>query len=204
MRGFLDWKMIATIIITLGMLLFVLGNHPVVQGFFFSLKEKISVPKDTVSRNVSFSILLDKRLEISFDAKGSDMTIEPSSLSGIVAGTNFSTDKRIVIKNFVGNAAVNKSISLKGTFDSLQVEGFLFVNSKIDASGVAAITIGGLALDKLQLEGSGKIFVDGMETKLENQKVVLESPKGGFVIGNETEIQGLAKRIFIGERFVIG
>lgn len=204
MRGFLGWKIILTVLITFGVLLAALGSQPGVKDFFAAVTDKLSFPAQESSRNVSFSLSIDKPAEISFQSNRElNITIE-GQFFGSISEANFST-KKLVIRNFIGSGSINDTVYIKGRFEGLQAEGFHFINKNLEARGsLSTATIENLALDKLQLQGSGKLAAEGAETTLENQKIMIEKPLGRFVLGNGTRIEGLAKKILIGDRFVIG
>lgn len=207
MGNLFNWKIFVTAFVVLGVLFLVTGSDPSVSGFFSSVGKRFSLKADekAISRNVSFSLAVEPAAAAHFAAGNVGIGIEPKNFSGSVSGNRFSTDKRMAIRNFTGSVSLNRTLWINGSFDSMQIGEFLFVGGSIDAKGEhEAFSVEGLSLDRMELGGSGRIVVEGQETLFENSTVVLENPLGTFSFGSLTEVKGVAKRITIGGKTVIG
>lgn len=184
------------------MLLFVLGQNPSVGGFFAKVWRMEFAPEDS-ERRVSFRLALDEA-DFSAAAKNVNITIESQEFSGRAGDSTFSAQKAVVSR-FEGTIAVNKTLAIKGSFGSARVDGVLFVGKDIDAAGsFSSAVMDNLQTDRLQLKGPGRISVEGAELIFGNETVVLEKPAGKFTLGSTAAIEGRAKRIAIGDKFVIG
>lgn len=198
MRGLLNWKISATVLITFGLLLFILGQQPSVGSFFTKLGEKVPFKWGEENRNVSFYLSLDKKIGLSVSAKRVNITLESQGFEGAISDTSFRAT-RLVITDFSGKFVLNDSIVIDGNFQNSQIDGVNFVNKKIQGNGsFSSLIIDGLEIEKLELQSSGRITVGKTETKFENEDVIIEKPAVKVIINNTTEIEGVAKKIIVG------
>ncbi len=169
MLGILNWKISATILITFGLLLFILGQQPSVGTFFTKLGEKIPFKWGEESRNVSFRLSTDSGIdsEIDFSTRLNKANITVTHLmfksagfSGTIGDTSFES-VNLEISNFTGTVIVNstytpdpsgcdpapppgppgypcdpavlinKTLEIKGSFDTAQADGVTFHNKNI-------------------------------------------------------------------------
>lgn len=241
MRGLLNWKISATVLITFGLLLFILGQQPSVGSFFIKLGEKVPFKWGEESRNVSFHLsyrtdILQSGIDFSTHLNKANITLTyltpfSGGFSGTIGDTSFKSAS-LEIRNFTGTVIslhdivlvggcdsppdrqqcdpvinINKTIEIKGSFDSAQADGVTFHSKNIyGKDSYSSIFIEGFEAEKLEIWGSGTISVGNTETKFVRQKIIFEKPLGTLMLGNLTAdsmivntIEGLAKKIFIGD-----
>ena len=225
MRGLLNWKISATVLITFGMLLFILGQQPSVGSFFTKLGEKVPFKWGEESRNVSFHLSTDSGIDFSTRLNKANITVthlifKSGGFSGTIGDTSFKSAS-LEISNFTGTAAlnrtytldasgcgsgppypcdpavlINKTFEIKGSFDRAHADGVTFHNKNIyGKDSYSSIVIEGFETDKLEIEGSGTISVGNTETKFVRQKIILEKPLGTLMLGNSTAEEPLVNII---------
>lgn len=202
-----NWKIVATIFITLGILVVFLSSSPQLGNFFGSIKEKISnlLPEQSVDRNVSFT--LDTGLvDIGSEVKDVNIEFRTDNFSARVKDIDVNSHGLVRILGFSGSLSVTKQLSLDGSFRKVELEGTTFMLPQ--GSIKTEPTFETLAIDNLALKElivtKGKITVNNVETDSDSEIRIL-SPLGRFtfddrlrVVGKANKISVPAAKIFIG------
>ena len=200
----IDWKIIATVLVTLLALLAALGNHPAVRGFFGSVAEKIALPApDIVNRSVPFDITLDERDGLAFEAKRNvNITVNASEILSVTSDANLTImNKELRVVGYRGLVLVNgSSIEINGTFERFETSDLtFFVRGSVYSRGTfRSARIDDVSLPSYSTNSSGTAVIDGSEIKFPGE-MSIESPLADFAFNGGLEITGKAKKVTIGK-----
>lgn len=204
----LDWKIIATVLVTLIALLVALGNHPAVKGFFAAVTERLPAiaTEDNINRSVSFSAILDSKDPLLLDAKRNiNITMNAVDISSSTGGANLTLkNKELRIIGYKGLVLVNGSnIEINGTFERFETSDLMFfVSDVIYSKGTfSSARIDDVVLKEYITASGGVAAVDGSEIKF-FAGLRIENPLADFLFGEKLVITGRAKKIVIGSIIV--
>jgi len=203
-----NWKIVATIFITLGILVVFLATSPQLGNFFDSLKERIPnlLPEEQIDRNISFSLNASVT-NLAGEAKSVNIELRTDNFSAQLKDVIANSRGRIRILGFSGSfSAENGSLVLDGSFKKVELEETTLTlpqGSLKSSSVFESLVIDNLAMKELVVP-NGKLIVNSVETYSSNE-IRIFSPLGRFeleyglrVIGRANKISIPEAKIFIG------
>ena len=152
----LNWKVVVTAIILLGIIAFFISTQNPVQEFFKFVQEKIdSIFGHTVAeeRNISFSLTAEYG-NISFE-DDVNITINPIIFSADINKMNIETSDTVIME-FSGSGRISgMNLSLDGITNNIKISNSSMVFNRASLKSEAAfteLTIGKLELKELKLK----------------------------------------------------
>jgi len=201
------WKLLATVLIVLVLLAFLLSSNPQVTEFFSSiyggLTDVVSSFEIEENRTVNFTLILSGYENISYDSsKTMNITLNAAKFQLTVEDANLNgTANDIFIINYRGKVEINdtmNNITLDGRFESLLVPGIAsFSNTNI----VADIQFTTMKIDnfrprKLVANTTGTLTLGAAENTFTGI-IEADSILGTFTFDDGLTIVGHAKKISI-------
>jgi len=197
-----NWKIVATIFITLGILVAFLSTSPQLGNFFDALREKLYsiVPEQKVERNISFSLAADAT-NISAQARDINIRLETNNFTAQLKDVSVSSKGRIRILGFFGLLSINsRNLALDGSFKKVELEDTTLTlpqGTIKSQSAFASLAIDNLAMKELVVP-KGKLTVNNVETDSANE-IRIFSPLGRFEVDSKLQVTGKANKISIPE-----
>jgi hypothetical protein len=196
------WKILATIMITLIILVVLLSSNPQIAGFFSKIFGGFSgVIETEETRNVQFSLFLDMYDKIAYDSsRPVNISINAKRFETKIANVDVNaTGKYIAITNYRGKIEIDKgNITLDGKFEALLLPG-----TASFPSGAIAVTsefntakLDNFGPKELMMNTTGLLVVGSSENKF-NGTIKIDSVLGTFNFGDNLTISGKAKKISI-------
>ncbi len=203
-----NWKIAATIFVTLGILVVVLASSPQMGGFIDTLRGKVSdiVPEQNIARNISFSLISDEA-NVTGSAKDVNIEIRTDRFSAQLRDINLSSRGTIRILGFSGFLSADKKMAIDGTFKKLELEGTTLSPSQGSVKSEASydkLVIDGLAVKEIVVH-RGKLTINNATTDSQSE-IILSHPMGRFefdddrlvIDGNANKISIPDAKIFVG------
>lgn len=203
-----EWKIVLTVIVTLGIIFAYLGSNPVVSGFFDSVGSKVSsLTGFSTQGNVEFSLAADKYGVIGFIAGNSNFTIVGETSAALKTG-NLRTNKTLAVYGFHGTGSVNGNIlMLDGKIAKVELpEIAVAVQETIKSNSTfTSLSAAGLKLGDLKIiNTTGTLVVRGATTHFSGD-IDIVSPVGDFYFANSTlSASGKAAKISLSNGINIG
>ncbi len=199
----MDWKIIATMLITLAIIIAVLSTQTDLAGFLDSIIGGLSAfSGGEASRNVSIDIITDYG-NFSSKIRGSDITATGDNFSMETDSATYRIPASVDIINFTGAASVSgKTLVLDGTFQAIKI-GSVEVSVKSGKMTKSAITFVNLTVYNLSVvklnskSASGSFASTGLEIKITSKGIDVVEPLGKFEFSDKLHITGTANRISI-------
>jgi len=202
-----ELKVVATVVITLLLLVAVLGSNETVSNFFGSVSERFSF---TSPGGVSFSLDADNYSDMTFTGKKMvNVTVDGDTYASLNTG-NLQTNKTLSVYGFRGTGSVHGTVLvLDGRISKVGLpEITVGVQETIKASsnftGFSAVN---LELTDLVVHGTGLLTVGNTTTQFSGE-IQITAPTGNFEInrnGRVFYVAGRASKITIpGSGIVIG
>lgn len=198
-------KVVATVFITLAILVAILSTSPQLGTFFQSAQGKISdilSPPESIERNVSFSLKLQGYENITAAAKNVNILLNTKKFTANIKDGTLDTKGSVNILGYNGLVSVSKNdIVLDGDFKKIELENasLTFAQGPIkSSSSFENLTIDNLTLKELKSGSGGTVVVNGAETRF-SAGVQISSPNGRFSFDGGLQAAGKAARISIPE-----
>ncbi len=195
-------KIIATVLITLGILVVFLSSSPQLGSFFNMLKEKVYniVPEQAAERNISFSLTADAN-NITTQAKDAAIELRTGNFTAQLKDTMIASRGRIRILGFAGTLSVDsRNLIIDGSFRKIETEDTMIAPPQgtiKSMSSFESLVIDNLAMKELSVP-KGKITVNGVETD-SNSEIRISLLVGRFEFDTELHVSGKANKISIPE-----
>ena len=195
-----EWKIIVTVIATLGIVLAYVGSNPAVSGFFDTVGERVDFLNDNTPRNVEFSLVVDKYSDFDFSAKEPvDFMVTGYTEASLKTG-NLKTNKTLGIYGFRGTGSIEGNVlKLDGKMAKVELpEITVSVQETVKSTSTfTGLTVKSLAVKEIKLQGvSGTLSSRGTTTQFKGDITVV-SPMGDFDFGDAFSITGNATVISI-------
>lgn len=197
-----NWKIVATIFITLGILVIFLASSPQLGNFFESLKGKISdlTPEQQVDRNISF-LLDSETANITTPAKDVIIELTTDNFTAQLKDVNVNFRGKARILGFSGALAVNnKRLSLDGSFKKVELEttSLTFPQGSLKSTlQFENLSVDNLALRELVVPKS-RLTINSVATDSDSE-IRISSPLGRFEFTSGLKATGKANKISIPE-----
>ncbi len=195
----LDWKIVVTVLATLGIILGYVGTNPVVSGFFDTVGEKFSFfSADNAPRNVEFTLTADKYSDFEFTAKTPvDFVVTGYTEASLKTG-NLKTNKTLGIYGFRGTGAVRGNVlTLDGKMAKVELPEITVSvqETVVSTSTFTAMSAKNLSLKQLSIQNtSGTLLVRGTSTDFTGD-IDIGSPSGDFALEETFTLSGKAAGI---------
>ena len=112
-----EWKIIITVLVTLGLILTYVGSNPTVSGFFDSVSGRFGSIMGESQRNVEFTLNVDRYGDFDFSAKEPVDFLVTGYTEATLKTGNLKTNKTLGIYGFVGSGSVKgNGLALDGNF----------------------------------------------------------------------------------------
>lgn len=200
-----NMKVVATVFITLAILVAILSTSPQLGTFFQSTKDKISdflSPTESIERNISFSLKLQGYENITAAVKNVNIFLDTKKFAAGIKDGTLDTRGSVNILGYNGLVSVSKNaIVLDGDFKKIELENasLTFAQGPIKSSSAFEnLTIDNLTLKELKSGSGGIVVVNGAETRFSKQ-IEISSPNGRFSFDGGLQATGKAARISIPE-----
>lgn len=197
-----NWKIVATIFITLGILVAFLSTSPQLGNFFDVLREKIYsiVPEQQVERNISFLLVTDAA-NITAQAKDVNIEVRTNNFTAQLKDVSINSKGTVKILGFSGLLSVaNRNLALDGSFKKVEVEDttITFPQGTIKSQSTwESMVVDNLAMKELVVP-KGKLTVNNVETDSASE-IRISSPLGKFEFDSQLQVTGKANKISIPE-----
>ncbi len=195
-----NWKIVATLFITLGILVVVLASSPQMGGFIDTLKGKVSgiVPDNEVTSDVSFMLVSDAT-NVTGKAREVNLELTTGNFSAQLKDINVSSKGTVRVLGFSGSISVGKTLSIDGIFKKIELEHtniFPSQGSIKSESYYEKLIADNLEVKELTVQG-GKLTVNNVTTSAES-RIILSYPVGRFEFsGDKLVVSGKANKISI-------
>ena len=200
-----NMKVVATIFITLAILVAILSASPQLGGFFQSTKDKITdflSPQENIERNISFSLTLQGYENITATAKNVNIFLNTKKFTASIKDGTLDTKGSLNVIGYNGLLSVAKNeIALEGDFRKIELENasLTFAQGPIKSSSAFEnLVIDNLTLKELKSGAGGIVVVNGAETRFSKQ-IEISSPNGRFSFDSGLQAIGKAAKISIPE-----
>ena len=196
-----EWKIIITIIVTLGLVMGYVGSNPTVSGFFDSVGGRFSsLIGDNAQRNVEFSLDVDKYSDVEFSAKYPvDFLVTGYTEASLKTG-NLKTNKTVGIYGFRGTGSVKgNTLALNGKMAKVELpEITVSVEETVESTSTfTGLSVKNLAVREIKIQQvSGTLSARGTTTQFSGD-ISIVSPMGDFDFGDSFKITGKAASISI-------
>ena len=180
----LDWKIIVTIIVTLGLVMGYVGTNPAVSGFFDVVGDKFSAfTGDSTPRNIEFGLGADKYSDLEFTAKVPiDFVVTGYTEASLKTG-NLKTNKTVGIYGFKGTGSIkSNTLTLDGKMTKVELpEITVSVQETVKSTSTfTSLSAKNLSVKELKIEKtSGSLSVRGTSTQFSGD-IDISSPIGDF------------------------
>ncbi|KHO47773.1 MAG: hypothetical protein QT00_C0002G0435 [archaeon GW2011_AR5] len=195
-----EWKIIITVLVTLGLVLTYVGTNPTVSGFFDSVSGRFGSIMGESQRNVEFSLDVDKYGDFDFSAKEPVDFLVTGYTEATLKTGNLKTNKTVGIYGFRGTGSVEGNVlALDGKMAKVELpEITVSVQETVkSASTFTELTAKNLAVKEIRLTGvTGTLTSRGSTTQFSGD-LTIASPMGDFDFGNGLRINGSATGISI-------
>lgn len=197
----LGWKIIITVIITLGIILGFVGTNPTVVGFFDNVSDRFSfLSGDNSPRSIEFVLETDKYADLDFSAKETvDFAVTGYTEASLKTG-NLKTNKTLRIYGFKGTGSVRgNSLSLDGKMAKVELpEITVSVQETVRSNSTfTSLSAKNLAVKEIKIEqAKGTLSVRGTTTQFSGDIAII-SPKGDFELSGGLKLSGKASGISI-------
>ena len=183
------WRIVATVIILLLIILFIASTQPSVRDFFSSLTKKAGdvienkqLPQENGS--ISFSLRIDNYAPITFQNAKADIVVESQSFSASIDNGNITSISSLTIGGFEGIITINGStLSLDGSMKSLQTStSSVSIPSKIKSlSDFTKLVLKGLYVRNFVADNAtGNLVLSGADTRIRSKTITIENALGDF------------------------
>lgn len=209
----MDWKIFATLLITLGVLMAFFSFSPETSGFFSAVKDKFSVPEsDNMLRNVSFSLASNSYSPVTINSNRLiNLTIASDGFSAAIRGGNITAGKYVKIVGYKGKIDIGKELKIDGTFERINSEGlstYLPGSMIITSVKFINLTVDNMALQEMEIqEMNGTLSTDSISLSITGKRIILKDPSGSFTFSkdspNALSISGKATSININGKIEI-
>jgi hypothetical protein len=205
-----NWKLIATVIILLGIIAVALSMSPAVSDFFDKVFDRLSgfVPAKEPERNVSFILTADEYNDLKFTNQNINIILNSDNFSAELSTGNITANKNIsIIGTRISGYVSGKNIFFEGDFSRIETEGTLisFNTGSIKSNSTFnTLMIDNLKLDKFDMAmASGTIMFDNVMTTIGYKNISIESPLASFMFNSSLHVEGIASKI-VAEGIVVG
>ena len=184
-----EWKIVLTVIVTLGIIFAYLGTNPTVSSFFDSVGNRVSsMTGFNPQGNVQFALTSDKYATINFNVADTNFTIVGDTSATLKTG-NLRTNKTLVVSGFRGTGSVSGNVlKIDGKIAKVELpEIAVAVQETIDSNSTfTSLSAANLKLGELKIMNTtGTLIVRGTTTQFSGD-IDIVAPVGdfGFYTGN--------------------
>lgn len=208
--GLLDWKLIATVIILLGIIAVALSMHPAMSDFVDRVFERFFelTPATSPERNISFILSSDEYVDLNFKGQNINIVLKSDNFSAELSTGKIESSNNVSITGAeVSGYVTGKNIFFEGDFSRIGLEGttISFDSGHIKANATfESLLIENLELAKLELPmASGTIIFDDSMTSIAYKNVTITSLLASIRFNSQMHTEGIANKLSA-ENIVIG